>query len=103
VRGTSAIADRAREFAGWVELTGALEDARLTTTERVEDRRPPSGWRIAAHDPRSSTGAADAPANTPHRAILRTVAKAYSVGVRRITAPQARRSPEPRPMSRSHL
>jgi len=41
ISGTVAIADRAaREFAGWVELTGALEDARLTTTERVEDRRP---------------------------------------------------------------
>jgi hypothetical protein len=41
ISGTVAIADRAaREFAGWVELTGVLEDARLTTTERVEDRRP---------------------------------------------------------------
>jgi hypothetical protein len=41
ISGTVAIADRAaREFAGWVELTGALEDARLTTTGRVEDRRP---------------------------------------------------------------
>ncbi len=41
ISGTVAIVDRAaREFAGWVELTGALEDAPLTTTERVEDRRP---------------------------------------------------------------
>jgi hypothetical protein len=40
ISGTVAIADRAaREFAGWVELTFALEDARLTVHESGEDRR----------------------------------------------------------------